>query len=318
MFNSHVTPTHWSRRIASASSENVNAFFHSPTRHRHHAVGETGKRDRVRVADALRQVPLTAGRVSDGACDRSDRLHATTDSIAIARDRRHGSPASSAISRWRALNATALDHVDEQQSGRRRPARVQTEERIGVDVVDMPRHEVQTAPPEPGASPQQRQQRGAGTAGHAPCPCSRHRANEVQAAIDVPADQELFGAAALQFDSLKVDLLLPPPQVGLGGFGWPAGIGQRGGKSFPPRAGRWTNPVPAPARAGKRTRLDRRRARRPPSRRPDRPESPRSRSLRRPDNARTAPRSRRFASLHAAPAPCGRESAAGRRQRWPR
>src|SRR5258705_4638881 len=31
MFNSHVTPTHWSRNIVNASADNAEAFLHSPS-----------------------------------------------------------------------------------------------------------------------------------------------------------------------------------------------------------------------------------------------------------------------------------------------
>ena len=62
----------------------------------------------------------------------------------------------------------------------------------------------QPAPSKPCAPPQQRQQRAhAGFAG-AHAQAREHGANQVQAAIDVTADEELLGAAPLQLDALRV------------------------------------------------------------------------------------------------------------------
>ena len=55
MFTSHVTPTHWSRRIASACSDNVEAFFHSPAVIAMMPSARMRQRDGVRVSDARRQ-----------------------------------------------------------------------------------------------------------------------------------------------------------------------------------------------------------------------------------------------------------------------
>ncbi len=61
--------------------------------------------------------------------------------------------------------------------------------------------------------------------------------NQVQPTIDVSADQELFGPASLQLDSLKIACAIRRAQVSLGGVGGSAGVGQRVGESFPPCVG---------------------------------------------------------------------------------
>ena len=63
------------------------------------------------------------------------------------------------------------------------------------------------------------------------------RANQIQAAIDVPADQELLGPASLELDALRVPGSRRGAQIGLGGLGRPAGVGERVRESFPPRVG---------------------------------------------------------------------------------
>ena len=99
MFNSHVTPTHWSRRIASACSANVEAFFHSP------AVIAMMPSARIDKAIACGLPTLCRERLR--LLERVSRSNAlpvgdaplAADSIAIARAIRYGSPASSAMSR---------------------------------------------------------------------------------------------------------------------------------------------------------------------------------------------------------------------------
>ena len=58
--------------------------------------------------------------------------------------------------------------------------------------------------------------------------------DQLQAAIDVAADQELFGPAPLELDALEVPCPDRRAEVGVAGFRRPAGVGQRAGEPFPP------------------------------------------------------------------------------------
>ena len=52
-----------------------------------------------------------------------------------------------------------------------------------------------------------------------------------------PPIRNCSAAAPLELDPLGVDPLPPPREVGFGGLGRPAGIGERVGESFLPRVG---------------------------------------------------------------------------------
>ena len=100
-------------------------------------------------------------------------------------------------------------------------------------------------------------------AGHAHPHAREHGASQVQAAIDVAADQELLGPAPLELDSLRVSGVLrrragrrrrPPP------------VGRRSRarrRILPSMRRRQAMPAPAPTPAHRRTRRGRRRARVP-------------------------------------------------------
>ena len=91
-------------------------------------------------------------------------------------------------------------------------------------------------------------------------------------------------------------------QVGFASLDGPTRVGERVGESFFPCVSRAMSPGSTSARVERRTPPGRRRVRRPLSQRPDRLERTRSQGLPRHGSARTALRSRRFASRRA-PAP---------------
>ena len=128
-----------------------------------------------------------------GPGSRLDR-HRTGDAVRLAGIERHQQVTHAELHR--------ADHVHEEQSGRRRPAGVHPQQCIGIDLVGRPSDETQSAPPKPCAPPQQRQQCGAGASRHIHVHARQHGANQLQAAIDVPADQELLGSAPLELDAL--------------------------------------------------------------------------------------------------------------------
>ena len=99
MFISHVTPTHWSRRIASACSDNVEAFFHSPASTRscrrpeaHSAIACGCPTACASAFDCSDECSAQCSAVSDTAPWRPTRSPSP-------RAMRNGSPASSAMSR---------------------------------------------------------------------------------------------------------------------------------------------------------------------------------------------------------------------------
>ena len=240
--------------------------------------------------ESLAQLPARRIRASGSRLDR----HRAGDTVRFAGIERHEQ-----VTRAEVRSADHVHHAspvaaDQQVSMRRSASASISSTRRGTK--RSPRHRSRSA------SPQQRQQRRARASGRTHAHAREHAANQVQAAIDVPADEELLGRAPLELHSLGVtctvgraaDRLRRPR---------PAGRRWRARRRvLLSRLRRQAKPAPAPAPAGRRTRPDRRRARRRLSRRRDRPESTRSRDLRRPDSARTAPRSRRFASRRA-PAP---------------
>ena len=84
---------------------------------------------------------------------------------------------------------------------------------------------------------QPRQQRSTGAAGHAHADAREDGTNEIEATVDVPGDEELFGAASLELDPVRVIGASRCAEVGVGGLDRSAGIGERVGKSFSPRLG---------------------------------------------------------------------------------
>ena len=64
-----------------------------------------------------------------------------------------------------------------------------------------------------------------------------HRTNQLEAAVDVPADKELLRPASLELDSVGLTGSCGCAQVGVGSLGRPAGVGERVGESFLPRMG---------------------------------------------------------------------------------
>ena len=98
MFNSHVSPTHWSRRIASACSDNVKAFFHSPTMV---ALMPSARMDKAIACgfSTLVASALDCWTSLSLNCRPVGSALLAADSIAIARAIRYGSPTSSAMSR---------------------------------------------------------------------------------------------------------------------------------------------------------------------------------------------------------------------------
>ena len=68
MFSSHVTPTHWSRRKASASSDSVKALFHWPTAI---AIMASARRDNPMASGGRRSSPvLSTARRAAGSSAR--------------------------------------------------------------------------------------------------------------------------------------------------------------------------------------------------------------------------------------------------------
>ena len=95
----------------------------------------------------------------------------------------------------------------------------------------------QPAPSKSCAPPQQRQQCRTRAAGHTHPHAREHGASQVQAAIDVAANQELLRPAPLELDSLRVSRSCSGAQVGVGGRRRSAGVRERVGESFLPCVG---------------------------------------------------------------------------------
>ena len=183
MFNSHVTPTHWSRRIASACSDNVNAFFHSPAVI---AMRPSARMDNAIACgfptlfasafDCWTSLALNRSARRIRASGRRLDRHRAGDTVRFAGIERHQQVTRAEI--------RGADHVHQRQSRRRRPAGVHAKEGIGVDVVDLPRHEAQARAIEAA-----RVATAATAAPHAGCGARyaharEHAANQVQ-----PADR---------------------------------------------------------------------------------------------------------------------------------
>ena len=66
----------------------------------------------------------------------------------------------------------------------------------------------------------------------------QHGANLVETAIDVTADEELLGAAPLQFDARQAGGSSRGLHVGRSGLGRAAGVRERARESFPPPVNR--------------------------------------------------------------------------------
>jgi hypothetical protein len=76
------------------------------------------------------------------------------------------------------------------------------------------------------------------------------RTNEVEAAVDIPGDEELLGGAPLELDPVWVNCSFQGAQVRLGGLNRLAGVRERVGQSFLPEVGRWRRRrLEEPARA---------------------------------------------------------------------
>ena len=133
------------------------------------------------------------------------------------------------------MKSEARDDVYQCQARRRRPAGVQAEEHIGIDVFAAPAHELQPPPSEPCASPQQPDHRGAGAAGEAQPHALDHAPKQIEPAIDVPAGEELLRGPSLQLHLPGVSRSRRGAQVGVGRLGRPAGIGERGREPFSER-----------------------------------------------------------------------------------
>jgi len=94
------------------------------------------------------------------------------------------------------------DHVHQQQSHHRRPAGIHAKQDVSISVLDRSRNEAEAAPAQPLTLPEHRQECRTRASRHADSNPGQDRANEVQPAIDVTADEELLGPAPLQFDAL--------------------------------------------------------------------------------------------------------------------
>ena len=97
-------------------------------------------------------------------------------------------------------------------------------------------------------------------AGHAHPHAREHGASQVQAAIDVAANQELLRPAPLELDSLRVSRSCSGAQVGVGGRRRAAGVRERVGESFLPCCGGRRCRRQRQRLLGRRTRRGRRRA----------------------------------------------------------
>ena len=207
---------------------------------------------------SLAQLSACRIRASGSRLDR----HRTGDTVRFADVERHAQVTGAEV--------RGADHVHHCQSRRRRPAGVHAKKGIGVDV-DRPavkRSAARATEAVRVATTTRTARRASCDAGCMPT-ARQHAANEVQAPIDVPADEELLGRAPLELHSLGMTGAGGRLEVGVGGLGRPAGVGERVRRSLPSMPRRQAMPGSASGPAGRRTRPDRRRAPRPPSRRQD-------------------------------------------------
>ena len=126
------------------------------------------------------------------------------------------------------------DHIDQRQPRRRRPAGVQPQQGLGVDLVSA-RDEGRASETQACATPHQAHRGRARAGRERQADVLEHVPAQIEASIDVSADQELFRGPALQFDVLRACGAFGGAQVGVRRFGRTAGIRQRGGQAFPPR-----------------------------------------------------------------------------------